>query len=382
MVPGSLLQILIGEPLKGIFDYRASSSVIVLMHLLAGGLIYMTAYQAQGLRFALMFFMLFWLSPWRLYHGGFLWEPAFIVLPSALHLWAHGRLWTETPSRPGLSWWSLREAPAGIVQASFLLALALSTAPQLHGSAMILFLISGGLLLAGRCRCHLPAFGAGLVVGSATLIPTLMAWNEGALDWVDESNGSTTGHGPLRWLYRLPRALGYWVRLGFLDLGRRYRQTEFFQADGHWGGRLWTTSIALLGLVTALIGLWVGAQWLKGRLTALDKGSFLNRYAQVALAAVLISAVISPVTLQGWHVLVALPACLIAPAAWLCGISSRRFLTALLFMQVVCILLIGFGHPMYAEPTYAEPTYAEPTYAEPTYAEPVTGDCRVLWQAP
>ncbi len=362
VVPGSLLQILIGEPLKAVFDYRASSVGIVLMHGLAGWLVFATARAVQGPQFAMALFMLFWLSPWRLYHGGFLWEPAFIVLPSALHLWAHSRLWTGEPRWMHPGWWSLRKPLSGAVWPSFFLALALSTAPQLHGSAVILFLISGGLLVTGRCRVYGPAFVGGLVVGSATLIPTLVAWQNGSVDWVDESNTATVGHGPFRWLYRLPRAFGYWIRLGSLDVGRRYRQTELFHADAPWWSRAVGISVAFIALVTALVTLWICFQWLKGRLTVLDRESFFSRYALTTLGAVLISAAVSPVTLQGWHVLVALPACLVAPAAWLCGkLTSYRGRLVLLAAQVTCTLLIGFGHPM--------------------YEEPVPGPCRVLWTA-
>ena len=335
IVPGSLLQILIGEPLKLVYDYRAASAVIVLLHLAAAGLVFGAAKQAMGLQFAVFFFALFWLSPWRLYHGGHLWEPAYILLPSALHLWAHGRA-IKVPA-----FWP-----------SLVLALALAIAPQLHGSAVILFLITAWLMLTGRFKIHWPGAFAGGIVGLLPLAPTAWAWAEGSLDWVDESHESTTDRNPLRWLYRLPRALGYWIRLGSFDVGRRYRQTSFLSDQGEPVAYGLAALIAVAALVTALLTAYIGWQWMRGRLPRLPKDSFFHHYAVATFGAVMAAAVISPVTLQGWHVLVALPATLMPVTAWLCPrLLSRPGLGAgILGLSIACCALLGLGHPMYAEP--------------------------------
>lgn len=337
IVPGSLLQILLSAPLEIAFDYRASSALLLVFHALAGLLIFLAARESAGERFAILYFALFWLSPWRLYHSGFLWEPAFIVLPAAMHFWAHLRSF-ESASR-----W-----------ASLVLAVTLAVAPQLHASAILILAISGLLLLRGRLHLHWPYFGLGLILGALPLIPTLVAYLGDQLDVVDEHHPTESAWEPLRLLYRLPRALGYWIRVASLDLGRRFRQTDFLNAEVANVGTVLAFALALLALVSALVVAGANWQWLRGRLARMRPGDFPASYASAAFWTLLAAAAVSPITLQGWHAVILLPAALLPVAAWiderwaLGAQPSRRRAIAVATVAVLCTLLLGFGHPMYA----------------------------------
>ena len=87
-VPGCLLQMVVGVPLSLWFDYRSPGLVVVLFHALAGLLLWSVFQRALGPRFAALYLAIYWLSPWRLYHSGFIWEPNYLLLPAAVHLWA------------------------------------------------------------------------------------------------------------------------------------------------------------------------------------------------------------------------------------------------------------------------------------------------------
>src|SRR5438552_2748772 len=87
-VPGCLLPYLLGSPAFVTHDPRSAVLVVVLFHLAAGLLLVTTLRHALGEGFTVCYLVVFWLSPWRLFHSGFVWEPNLVILPAALHLWS------------------------------------------------------------------------------------------------------------------------------------------------------------------------------------------------------------------------------------------------------------------------------------------------------
>ncbi len=69
VIPGSLLQFLVGLPLALWFDYRSPALLVILFHLAAGLLLWRLMERAFGQRFAAVYLAIYWLSPWRLYHN-------------------------------------------------------------------------------------------------------------------------------------------------------------------------------------------------------------------------------------------------------------------------------------------------------------------------
>ena len=138
-VPGGLLQLLVGVPLMIAPHFRSPVVVTQVFHLVAGVVTLLVVRQAAGSVFAAVFALCWWLSPWRLHHSGLIWEPAYLYLPAALHLWAC---------------WRSRVAGAPLV-ASAVLGLVLTATPQIHASFVVLWALTALLWLrraGGRSR--------------------------------------------------------------------------------------------------------------------------------------------------------------------------------------------------------------------------------------
>lgn len=335
VVPGALLPLVIGLPLRLAPEYLAASSLLLLVHLAAALLTLRVVRQAAGWRAAALFVAVFWLSPWRLYHSGFLWEPAYILLPAAVHLWAA---------------WAQRTR--GTKAASFWLGLTLTVAPQLHLSAAVLWLATGLQVVRRRFHAKLAPLAAGAVLGALTLLPTLEAALDGERVPVPTS-GEESAYLPEAPLRSVKAAL-YWLRLGGGDIGRRIRQTGFY--DGEGVAQALAAALAVLSILTVVVALLANRHaWRSRRAQAPDPGrAFLSEYAGVVFVAALAAAAISPATPQGWHLLIALPAASLPVTFWAADFLEKRgvrvVLAAAFAVRLAVVGLVGASHPMYQRP--------------------------------
>ena len=345
LLPGPVLQSLVGVPLKLWYDYRAASALIGLFHLVAGLLVWRAVAGVAGERLAAWCLAVFWLSPWRLYHSGHVWEPGYVLLPAAVHLWACARL--RATARSG---------------ASFLLGLFVALGLQVHLSTAILAALSG--LLAWRRKIQLRSLGAlaGVVVGLLPALPAAAAWLGGRPP-VAGVTASMEASSLLERLQHLARAQMYWLRFGSPDIGRRLRQTSYWPdslADGPF--RSWTfegwLSVTLAAASAACVAATAVAWWsmLRRRPGADADGDrdFLDLYARLAWFVTLLAALASPVTPQGWHLLVVLPAACLPVAAWAADAFAsphrwwkRSAALALVVLPIPVVTLVGLGHPIY-----------------------------------
>ncbi len=335
-IPGSFLQLLVGVPLKAWADYRAPALLIGISHLVAVALLAFTLRRALGPVSTVFFLAVYWLSPWRLYHAGFLWEPGFVFLPAAIHLSCLYRLRDE-----------------GRVLASAVLAATLVLTMQIHASFLILVVATGVLLWMRKVRLNLWGAFAGVAAGSLTLIPTLLAYLRDELPRL----------APHRWEHLPPGALEvtnllkgtlYWFRLGSPDIGRGIRR-----AAGVAEGGLDVVVAVVAALALASIVVSVIASWLYFRRSetpgepSADGREWAWYYALATLLAIGFVAIIAPTPLQGWHLVIALPAACIPVASWLEAnlLGDRRWRRALaaafIALQVVVVLVVAFGNPTY-----------------------------------
>lgn len=307
MIPGSLLQILIGLPLKFLQHFRSPNVVLALFGLLSALPLYLVT---RGLgRFGLIYFAMYWLSPWRIYHAGVLWEPAYLFLPAILHLWCFWKL------KDGISFTH-----------SLILGAIFTVLPQLHGSFLIIWLLTLGLLAFKKMRLSILAFCVGLLLGSITLIPYLNAILNGtapsSLPLNDYIGKSLVQVAPVL------KGLLYWPRLGSLDIGVPLQQLIFLE---DWEASPGITMIVVvliramqaIGFIT-IVGAATAAWWMYKRrktvrLSQLPKDAAIENwiwdYGLISLVALLIASALSPVTLQGWHVILVLHAAIL-PVAW------------------------------------------------------------------
>lgn len=345
-IPGSLLQILIGAPLAIWSDYRAPSITLLIFDLAAVILIYRVGKESLGSRFALLLVALYWLSPWRTYHSGFVWEPSFLFLPAALHFWSCWRLRNRAEILP-----------------SIVLAACMLFALQIHGSFLVLVLSTLYLLLRRTIRIHPLGALLGVLVGGITLIPTLLAYLNGTLPSSLPREGYV-GYGLVHVAPVLKGAL-YWFRLGALDIGDPLKQTVFLDdawISSHPAGHLAAIGVRVLQLLLIVtIGLSLWASWwlargkepLSGGDSAPSARGWLRSYAASGFVALVLSAALAPFTLQGWHVIVALHAASIPAALWgsthWSRITGRFRIPAILLiiLQIAVIVTIGLGNAIF-----------------------------------
>ena len=346
-IPGALLPLLIAAPLEAWPDYRAPALLSGLTHFAAAALLTVCVGRALGARFAAAYLTIYWLSPWRLYHAGFLWEPAYVFLPAALHLFCAYRL----RERSHVGW-------------SILLGLLLSATLQLHGSFLVLVLLTALLVARKLVRIDWRGAALGLGAGCLTLVPTLQAFVAGTLPPLAPTSAVEYPRVILGALNGL-RGAGRFLRLGSLDIGRRLRQVVWVDAPaGEPGAALGSALVTLVwavGIVSLPVALYAGWRWFRRdpsfdppdnprRAMAAD---WFRAYALWCLAALCGAAALSPVVLQGWHVLIAFHAACLPVAAWLSDSFWRRTTpwraAALTFVaiEVVAVLLLAFGHEMY-----------------------------------
>jgi hypothetical protein len=343
-IPGCLLQLLIAGPLAIWPDNRAPGLLIGLFHLAAALILARTLWQAASPRLAVIFTALYWLSPWRLYHSGFVWEPAYVFLPAAAHIWA---CWRLSCRRSGF--------------ASAVLATTLLLAFQLHGSALIL-LLSTFLLLARR-SIHLEWRGlvTGTLIGALPLYPAAIAWAAGRLP-IDHTGEGHIGYG-IAHIYPLFKAFLYWLRLGSLDIGRLRKALPLGDGDRLDGdsepvvqeaGAYVLLALSILSILIPLAAAWW--HFRSGRAMIGESGpgpAWLRNYAGTLLVSVIVGAGLSPVSVQGWHVVIALPAACIPVAAWIDQIwpPRRRWLqwalVLFLLLRIPTALVLGSGHRLY-----------------------------------
>lgn len=349
-IPGCLLQLLIGLPLRIWPDYRAPVALIGLFHVISALLLVSIILRQTGVRLTLVFLIVYWLSPWRLYHSGFVWEPSFLFLPAAIHFW---------------SVWKLMDR-ANLGASAGLTAILVLTS-QLHGSFLILVILT--LLLYIRKSIRINAAGAllGVVIGAIPLIPTIMAITRGSLHNFLPTQ-SFIGRG-LVTVYPVLRGILYWFRLGSLDIGRRLRHVIFL--DSNWIGDdparriLQFAVIVLYALTVITIILSLAASWwfFRRKRPECDLKESWNRlhsYAFNCFLAVVISSAFSPVTIQGWHVVIALHAASIPLACWITEkwTKWRRLMqwaiVIFLLLRVPEIIVIGYGNDSFRKKPFTD----------------------------
>ena len=354
-IPGSLLPLLIAGPLEAWTDYRAPALLIGAGHLAAAAVLAASVGRALGTSFLAAYFAAYWLSPWRLYHAGFVWEPAYVFLPAALHLACAWRL----RAGPHFGW-------------SLLLGATLTATLQLHASFLVLVVLTALLVMRRAIRIDWRGALAGVAAGGLTLVPTAQAWLAGTLPRMapgETEDFSRVVVGALNAL----KALVYWLRMGAPDIGRRLRESSFADPEiiesgartGLAAGLLtMLVALSILSMIVAVLASrdyfragWVfRSGWLfraAGDPEAVSADDWFRAYAGLCLVAMCASVAVSPVPVQGWHVVIALHAACLPVAAWLRAAfeggsaPARAVAGSFVLLQVAVVLALAFGHPMY-----------------------------------
>ena len=305
-LPGCFLPGLLGLPVVATGDPRVPAAVVSFTHLLAGLLLVVVLRREAGDRFTAFYLAVFWLSPWRLFHSAFTWDPNLVILPAAVHLWCSAAGRREARPVPSL-----------------VLGATLALAAQVHGSALFLFVLTALLLARKELRVSWPLFAAGAAAGSLTLIPAALQFLRGGTLAFAPSHGFL-GRGFV-YVFPLFRTYLFWFRLGSLDFGRLHDTDSVSCASaGLHGGIGDVLRCALyrgagfLAIASILLPVVAAWQWMRRRPATTPEGNpWVRTYAVNAFLALLVAGGLSPVTIQAWHVLIALPAACLPVAGWL-----------------------------------------------------------------
>ncbi len=309
-VPGSLSAWLIGGPLL-LWDSPYAPMVLLLVMRLVGFLLFDAVIRqvfvdpvSKG-NARLLFLVLCWLNPWFQYES-LLYNPSYLFLFSAMHCW---------------SAWHMRERASFWHMIVHLLAIGM--AMQLHYSWPLLAVMSTYLFW----RRILKVSWSGVVVAAlligASLIPYAMEVmsNSHITQNVDpEARQRYIGWGLVH-VYPVLKSVIYWLRYGsWLFASKLVNDTQFIWLAGHEYLQMtavWLWRVVIYGVGSATVLLAAKANWqlwrdLKPRLLRSDRASvdgtsWLGLYALAAVLAVLVSAALSPIIFNYWHLMLIFP---------------------------------------------------------------------------
>jgi len=336
--PGFLMQLLIGIPLIIFNDYHSPMILVIIFHIISYILLLKIFRNILGDKGILLVTLIYWMSPLRIYNGGFLWEPAFIFLPAALHFW------TAYRSRNNNS-----------LLYSFIHIFSLLLAIQIHNSSMILILSTVLLFAFKKIKLNLYGSLLGFFLGIIFFLPALFALLNGKFP--DSSNSE----GYLFWSFThvVPFIKGcfYWFKNGGFDMVRSLKEASLLNN----GFDIIRIILQILSGSTVLISIFASIYYFRSFLSKkykyeyieLDqKDKWIKSFCIYSIISLVISSAMSPITLQGWMTVIILHVCSIPMIYFgLLGMNTlkhfRLLVTIYAFLQIAVILFIGFGQPKF-----------------------------------
>jgi hypothetical protein len=220
--PGCITTLLVGLPLFAWRDHRAPTLVILLFHAAGFLLLDATLRRILAPHERFLFAVVYWLSPWRFYLSGFLWNPNYLFLFGAVHLWS-----------------CLAQRHRALFRASCLHVAGLVLAFQIHPSFLLLAVASA--LLWWRKYFKMDWIGAvlGALLGALPLVPWYLEVRAHPVIATAAAGRGFPGRG-LLYVFPLVRGLAYWLRDGSLYVADNISAFDFTDVLGsaRWGGWL------------------------------------------------------------------------------------------------------------------------------------------------
>ncbi len=320
-----------------------ASARVMALGLLALSTAYLALVIAREIsaRYAFWFLLMYWVSPWTLYHGAMAWEPALMLtLGSLVFAMCLG----------------MRKQPD--FRRSAILGYLLTVAAQVHGAAIVPLMTVAYLALRRTIWIVGSGILVGVLLGALTLVPDFNGRGAAAVGETLSTRhpDSHVGFGLVH-VYPVIRAAGFWLRMGSSDMNRQMRQNRLYEGGtfGHRSGdlvvRVFMVAVTGLSFVSVLVSV-VASVWFLGKgalRSARPPMVWMRTYSRVSLAALLVSAALSPVCIQGWHSVVASSAASVPVAAWCerhCTTSRaamRALVVGLVALRVAVILAVAIG---------------------------------------
>ena len=343
--PGGLTALVTGLPMLAWQHHRAPTILILALQVLAYAVLDRLVSRLTGPGGRLLFAILYWLSPWRLYHSTFLWNPNFMLFFGALHFWSVNR------QRHRSALWP-----------SFVLVLAIGLPAQLHASAILLVPLSLVLWWRGYFKIDLRGAALGALVVAASLLPWLIAI-------LQDTSLLPKGEGLLapggRPLSYLTRGFGYWLRLDSLAISDSMYCLDFGPTIGPAAGRAIAPVLPaiwwVLGLLTVPVALWANLRlwrrargWWRPCQSQDSDRTWLKGVVRWAFLVTLVACFFSPTTPMSWQFVVFLHLAVMPSVLAVDALrrSSKRRLAlrgTALYAGLTCALLLAMSlaSPMY-----------------------------------
>ena len=301
----------------------------------------------------MLFAVLYWLNPWRLYFSAFLWNPNWLFLPAAVHLWSAWRAARAGALRRLVRCTSWRSASAF----------------QLHASFVLLAFASALLLWRRRMRLHWPARRLAALVSAAALVPWALA---GQRRRRQPAGAEGLPRARAAAVQPLLKGLLYWPRYASLSLAKRddglrlragarrgrgrLARSAGRRADAPAGATLRRPLLAAGCSATRGSGARPrrgGLRRLARRPASAPRG-WIASYAGCCLGAAVVAFALAPTTIMMWQGFLVLHAAVLPVVLWGEALArSRRARAAVAgawawaAVSAVWLLLMAAGSPHY-----------------------------------
>jgi hypothetical protein len=344
--PGGLLSLLVGLPLVVWHDYRAPAMMLWLLSLAGYLMLDRIVGRSIGSSGRVVFAVLYWLSPWRMYFTSSLWNPNYMFFLGALHLWAA---------------FQIRRQPR--FWASFLCVLIVGMGVQIHTSAMVLAFVTVLLWWCRTIRVDWWGVAAGVLVVLASLVPWM-------LDVIERPELIPGGTGfPFRNLivvYPVLRGLLYLLRYPSLAVPGQVLDLDF--APDTTGDDALSSMIAagltVLGGLTVVLSCASYRRFLRGSRRMWRRPTrpmtdrvWLYRYLYWSLAGTLLAFAFSPTTTMFWQGFPIFHAAVLVTVLFVITVERsrrrrlvHRLLTTYAALSLATLCVIGFAGPLFRLP--------------------------------
>ncbi|WP_028025838.1 hypothetical protein [Enterovibrio calviensis] len=318
-VPGSLSAWIVGAPLMLWDNPWAPMLTIIALRVISFFWLdaVIKSVFSQPVRF--LFMVAYWLNPWLLYDS-LLYNPAYLCFFTALHFW---------------SAFKLRDKPSFAY--SFLHVLAIGGAMQFHYSWPVLAVISCYLLYRKMSHPNWAGVVTAALVILASLIPYFLEY--AVNDDISRESDRYIGYGAVH-VYPVIKAVFYWVRYGSTLFSNRLITDVNFDwiTTISWLQMVfqyaWQALLFVVGAATVVVSARVNWRAWKTIKPIIQRNKpipndsqWLLLFAGAAVVAIVVNAMLSPITFSYWHLILTFPLALIpimvAAEAWRLSMPAR-----------------------------------------------------------